>query len=83
MHAANSAFFGREEDIMNKLETRFYFFVGVSVGLVVGASAGLLFAPATGEKTRRMLRKRGEKGGAYLAELSESAAELGKKMTGS
>jgi gas vesicle protein len=68
---------------MNNPETRFYFFVGVSVGLIVGASAGLLFAPASGEKTRRMLRKHAEKGGAYLAELSDSAAELGKKMTGS
>jgi gas vesicle protein len=68
---------------MNKPETSFYFFLGISIGLVVGASAGLLFAPATGEKTRRMLRKRAERGGAYLAELSDSAAELGKKMTAS
>lgn len=68
---------------MNKPETSFYFFLGISIGLVVGASAGLLFAPATGEKTRRMLRKKAEKGGQYLADLSDSAGEIGKKITGS
>jgi gas vesicle protein len=43
--------------------------------------AGLLFAPATGEKTRRMLRKKAQKGRGYLAELSDSASEIGKKIT--
>jgi gas vesicle protein len=69
------------EDIMSKRETSFYLFLGVSIGFAVGASAGLLFAPASGEKTRRMLRKKAEKGQEYLAELSDSAGEIGKKMT--
>jgi gas vesicle protein len=32
---------------------------GLVIGAVLGAGAALLFAPQSGEKTRRMLRKRG------------------------
>jgi gas vesicle protein len=31
------------------------FFIGVSVGLVIGGIAGLLFAPQSGKETRRKL----------------------------
>jgi gas vesicle protein len=56
------------------------FFLGVGIGLAVGLSAGLLFAPTSGEKTRRLLRKEAKKGQQYLAELSDSVSEMGRKV---
>lgn len=42
--------------------------------------ARLLFALASGEKTRRLLRKEANTGQQYLGDLSDSVKEIGRKM---
>ena len=53
-----------------------YFFLGLGVGV----AAGLLFAPKSGEDTRRMIRDRAADSGDYLkrqtSEIKSSASEL-------
>jgi CheY-like chemotaxis protein len=55
--------------------------LGVGTGFVIGLSAGLLFAPTNGEKTRRLLWKEARKGRHYLTDVRDSASEIAKKMT--
>jgi gas vesicle protein len=67
-------------------ESRFpYFLVGMGLGVV----AGLLFAPRSGEETRRYLRERRNKGldtlnrqAGKLRESAEAVVEKGKKFMG-
>ena len=58
----------------------FFLLLGVGIGFAAGVSIGLLFAPKSGEKTRRWLRRKAELGQKYLAQLSDSASEIGEKM---
>ncbi|HEY3738553.1 MAG TPA: YtxH domain-containing protein [Bryobacteraceae bacterium] len=53
-----------------------YFFLGLGVGVAVG----LLFAPKTGEETRRLIRDRASDSGDYLkkqsSDLRNQASDL-------
>ena len=53
-----------------------YFFLGLGVGVAVG----LLFAPKSGEETRKLIRERAADSGEYLkrqtSDLKSSAAEV-------
>ena len=53
-----------------------YFFLGLGVGV----AAGLLFAPKSGEETRRLIRDRAADSGGYLkkqtSDLKSQAADL-------
>jgi gas vesicle protein len=53
-----------------------YFFLGLGVGL----AAGLLFAPKSGEETRRYLRSRAEDGADFVrrksGDLKEQAGDI-------
>jgi len=59
-----------------------YFFLGLGVGV----AAGLLFAPKSGEETRRLIRDRAADSGDYLkrqtSDLKSSAADLLDKGKG-
>ena len=48
-------------------------FAGIGIGVLVGAVAGLLLAPRTGEETRDELGK-------SMNELSDKVAELGRTV---
>ena len=55
-----------------------YFLVGALTGVVIGVVAGLLFAPASGERTRRRLADEALRAADFargMAERAESAAE--------
>ena len=53
-----------------------YFFLGLGVGV----AAGLLFAPSSGEETRKLIRDRAADSGDYLkrqtTDIKSSAADL-------
>ena len=61
-------------------ESKFPYFL---VGMGLGAIAGLLFAPRSGEETRKYLRERSTKGldtlNQQAGKLRESAAKIVKK----
>ncbi len=60
---------------------------GFLVGLAMGITAGLLFAPASGEETRRELRERLDEGvsagrrkwGEVVEEGREKAGDIGRR----
>lgn len=55
-----------------------YFLVGALTGVVIGVVAGLLFAPASGDRTRRRLADEALRAADFarvVAERAESAAE--------
>jgi len=56
------------------------FFAGIGAGIAVGLSAGVLFAPASGERTRRLLRKEIQRGTRAIGEIGHSASEIGRKV---
>ena len=53
-----------------------YFFLGMGIGVAVG----ILFAPKTGEETRRLLREKADEGKDYIKkrgdDLIDSAGEI-------
>jgi gas vesicle protein len=53
------------------------FLSGIVLGAVVGGAMGVLFAPATGEETRKKIAKKGKKA---WKDVKEEAAELGEKL---
>ena len=56
-----------------------YFLIGAVTGVVIGVVAGLLFAPTSGEKTRRKLANEAAKAAdaaRAMAERAEYAAEV-------
>ncbi len=61
---------------------------GFLIGLGMGITAGLLFAPASGEETRRELRERLDEGvdagrrkwGEVLDEGRQKAGEIGRRV---
>lgn len=59
---------------------------GIGLGAIIGAAAGLLFAPKTGTETREDIKKAAEdirsRAGEVVTELSTSADELAQKTKG-
>ena len=53
-----------------------FLLVGAGIGLALGVSGGMLYAPSSGNKTRRLLRKRAEQGQRRLGQFRDSATEL-------
>lgn len=51
------------------------FLFGVMVGAAVGAALGLLYAPQTGEATRRDLRRSAERFSKHAQKLYDNASE--------
>jgi gas vesicle protein len=49
-----------------------------SLGVAAGAAAALIYAPQTGEKTRKQLKRKFEDASDYISEASE---DLGKQAT--
>ncbi len=50
---------------------------GVILGAVVGGAMGILFAPASGEETRKEISKRGKKA---MKDIKKGAKEVGDKL---
>jgi gas vesicle protein len=68
--------YAREGDVIMENDNKLsYFFLGLGLGV----AAGVLFAPQSGEETRRMLKDKAEEGVGELkrrtADLQETAAE--------
>lgn len=59
------------------------FIAGVFIGAVFGAVAGLLFAPQSGEKTRKVIKQKTkkyiEKGKSFLADKAEDVKDFAEK----
>ena len=49
-------------------------------GIAIGATIALLYAPASGEVTRRRIGRKAEEGRAALAESGKEMLERGKEM---
>jgi gas vesicle protein len=49
-------------------------------GIAIGATIALLYAPASGEETRRKIRKKTEQGRAALADSGKEMLGRGKEM---
>ena len=60
------------------------FALGMIVGALLGASAALLLAPASGEQTRRVLRRKAvrlsERGGNTLGHVAEDAERAARQL---
>jgi len=61
---------------MNALKFWAVFTVGVAAGAVVA----LIYAPQTGEKTRRQLKRKLEDAGDYLKDASETLGDHAEKV---
>ena len=51
-----------------------------SLGVAAGAAAALIYAPQTGEKTRKQLRRHLEDAGDYLKDASDEFSERANKV---
>lgn len=49
-------------------------------GAAIGATLSLLFAPQTGEETRRYLKKKARRGGEALSEVGRDAFDKGHDL---
>lgn len=49
-------------------------------GVALGATVALLFAPASGQVTRRRLKRKAEEGRDAIAEVGDEVAEKGKEL---
>jgi gas vesicle protein len=56
---------------------RLLFFI---TGAAIGATVTLLFAPQTGEQTRRYLKKKARRGGEALSEAGRDALDKGHEL---
>lgn len=54
--------------------------VWFTAGIAIGATVALLYAPATGEDTRRHLARRAQKGRDALADSGGDLIERGREM---
>jgi gas vesicle protein len=50
-----------------------------AVGVVAGATVALIYAPQTGEKTRKQLKRKLEDAGDYLKDASENLGDYADK----
>lgn len=57
------------------------FVAGVIVGAAVGAIAGVLFAPVSGEETRACIAEKGEEIKELAAEMAEKGKEKSDEIT--
>lgn len=48
-----------------------FFLAGAVLGGAIGATVALLFAPQSGEETRKMIKKKAEKAGKDLVKMKE------------
>jgi gas vesicle protein len=55
------------------------FWAVFTIGVAAGAAVALIYAPQTGAKTRRQLRRRFEDAGEYLQDASESLSDYADK----
>lgn len=59
------------------------FIAGVLIGAALGAAAGLLLAPQSGEETRKVIKKKTkkylEKGRSFLADKAEDVNDFAKE----
>lgn len=62
---------------MQKNNDSLVFMSGVVLGAVVGGAMALLFAPASGEETRRKIGKAGKKA---VKDLKKGAKEISEKL---
>ena len=53
---------------------------GFLAGSVVGLAAGMLSAPRSGKRTRRMIQRRAEEAEDHIAEAAEEAVDRGREM---
>jgi len=60
-----------KEKTMNSVKV----WTAFSVGVVAGACVALLYAPQSGERTRRQIRRNVEDAGDYLRETAEEVQE--------
>ena len=58
----------------NKLS---YFFLGMGIGVAIG----ILFAPKSGEETRRIIRERADEGRDYVKKRSDEGRDYVKRRT--
>jgi len=68
--------YAREGDVIVEEDNKLgYFFLGLGLGVAVG----VLFAPQSGEETRRLLKDKAEEGAEYVkrrtSDLQETTAE--------
>lgn len=54
--------------------------VWLMAGIAIGATVALLFAPATGEHTRRQIAKKAQKGRDALADSGADLLDRGREM---
>jgi gas vesicle protein len=57
----------------NKLS---YFFLGMGIGVAIG----ILFAPKSGEETRRLIKEKADEGKGYVKRRSEEARESASEL---
>ena len=55
-------------------------FVWFFAGAALGATVALLYAPQSGEDTRRYLNKKAKKGRAAIADVSRDALDKGREL---
>ncbi len=55
-------------------------FIWFLVGVAVGASIALLYAPQSGHETRRLLKRRAEEGKEKITETSRDVYDRGREM---
>jgi gas vesicle protein len=72
------------DSMRDRLKPALVFLGGSILGLAVGATIGLLFAPAKGTHTRRQLARKaeeiGDRAAAMAAEGAHAAIELGRRI---
>lgn len=59
-----------------------YFLIGTITGLTIGVIAGLLFAPASGERTRRKLADEAMRAAEVARKLAERAEHAADALSG-
>lgn len=55
-------------------------FVWFTAGLAIGATVALLYAPASGEETRRKIRKKAEEGRESLAQSGKELVDRSREL---
>jgi gas vesicle protein len=55
------------------------FFIAFAIGAAVGAAVALIYAPQTGAKTRRQLRRGIENAGDYIKDTAETISDQAGK----